>query len=137
MTRPAHSCVQPCLWDGCSRGAANPIAVSRFYKGKWVVGGSVCDMRKHEVGHTKGDAPRGFVCPADGCDFVRPTSAAVWAHAEEAHGVCAARAAVSHVPPLSHVACDAGLGWRPRRVRARTSRTHIRWCEVRALSHAP
>jgi hypothetical protein len=55
-------------------------------KGKWTVGQSVGHVKRHEAMHTMGDAPRGFVCPAEGCDFAHPTSAlAVWEHAEAEH----------------------------------------------------
>ena len=43
----------------------------------------------HEKQHVKGDAAActGFECPEAGCTFKDPTSAAVWAHAAEAHGI--------------------------------------------------
>ena len=38
--------------------------------------------------HTKGEAPKGFLCPQDGCQFAHLTSAAaVWEHAEAEHGI--------------------------------------------------
>ena len=55
-------------------------------KGKWALGAALCGVRNHEAMHTMGDAPRGFVCPAEGCDFAHPTSAlAVWEHAQAEH----------------------------------------------------
>ena len=55
-------------------------------KGKWQVGGHLSKVKTHEAMHTMGDAPRGFVCPEEGCDFAHPTSAlAVWEHAEAKH----------------------------------------------------
>ena len=40
-------------------------------------------------GGVKGDAAAttGFECPEAGCAFSDPTSAAVWAHTAEAHGI--------------------------------------------------
>ncbi|KOO32166.1 hypothetical protein Ctob_015704, partial [Chrysochromulina tobinii] len=43
----------------------------------------------HEAQHIKGDAAdfTGFKCPEASCTFKDPKSAAVWAHAAEAHGI--------------------------------------------------
>jgi hypothetical protein len=74
-----------CLWDGCGK----PIVASCMVKGKWTIGGSLGNVRTHEKEHVKGDAAAstGFKCPEAGCAFSNPTSAAVWAHAAEVHGI--------------------------------------------------
>ena len=78
----------PCLWDGCCRGPANPLSASSNIKGVWTVGWNLGNVRIHEAQHTKGEAPKGFLCPEEGCDFAHPTSAAaVWAHMASEHGV--------------------------------------------------
>ena len=74
-----------CLWDGCGK----PFTVSLMKDGKWTFGASLHHLLKHEKEHVKGDAAAftGFKCPEAGCTFSNPTSAAVWAHAAEAHGI--------------------------------------------------
>ena len=49
----------PCLWDGCARGCANPIAASCNVNGVLVLGGNVTHVRSHEKEHTKGAPPKG------------------------------------------------------------------------------
>ena len=68
----------PCLWDSCgklfaARGAS----------------GNLRRLLSHEAQHIKGDAAdlTGFECPEAGCVFRDPTSAAVWTHAAEVHGI--------------------------------------------------
>ena len=79
----------PCLWDGCCRGPANPISASaKGHRGVWTNGQNLANVKSHEAKHTKGEAPKGFLCPEEGCDFAHPTSAAaVWAHMASEHGV--------------------------------------------------
>jgi hypothetical protein len=68
----------PCLWDGCGKlfAARGASANLRF-------------LLIHEAQHVKGDAAAftDFECPEVDCTFKDPTSAAVWAHAAEAHGI--------------------------------------------------
>ena len=68
----------PCLWDSCgklfaARGASGNLRM----------------LLIHEATHVKGDAAdfTGFECPEAGCVFRDPTSAAVWTHAAEVHGI--------------------------------------------------
>jgi hypothetical protein len=68
----------PCLWDGCGRLFAARGA-----------SGDLKRLLQHEAQHIMGDAAAltGFECPEPDCDFKDPTSAAVWAHAAEVHGI--------------------------------------------------
>ena len=74
----------PCLWAGCGR----MFSSTQVHHGKWLNGNDLKKLLQHEKQHVKGDpaAFTGFRCPEAGCTFSDPTSAAVWAHAAEAHG---------------------------------------------------
>ena len=75
----------PCLWAGCGK----MFASTRMRSGKWLNGTNLNKLLHHEEKHVKGDpaAFADFRCPEAGCNFSHPMSAAVWAHAAEAHGI--------------------------------------------------
>jgi len=74
------------MWEGCGKIIA---ATQMDRRGKTTIGNSLAALLLHEAQHSKGDATAftGFVCPQTDCTFTDPTSAPVWAHATEAHGI--------------------------------------------------
>ena len=74
------------MWEGCGKSFA---ATQMSSHGHRTVGNSLQNLRQHEAQHTKGDAEafNGFECPEADCTHKEPTSAAVWTHASEAHGI--------------------------------------------------
>ena len=49
----------PCLWDGCARGAANPLMASSMHLGKWLIGNALSCVKQHEAMHIQGAPSRG------------------------------------------------------------------------------
>ena len=75
-----------CMWDGCGK----PFAATQMANnGTRTIGNRLTALLTHEAQHVKGDAAAftGFKCPQADCTFTDPTSAAVWAHASEAHSI--------------------------------------------------
>jgi hypothetical protein len=74
------------MWEGCVKSFA---ATTMDKRGKTTIGNSLEKLLRHEAQHSKGDATafKGFECPEDDCTFTDLTSAPVWAHATEAHGI--------------------------------------------------